>query len=65
LETARSIRQTIINISPRNIKIPRGSDVLKKKNGKMKKVELPTPPLPITKRIIPATMHNPPKVRKF
>ena len=59
------IRKTMISIRPRNMKIPKGADVLKKKNGKMKKVELPVPPLPIIKSTIPATIHRTPKVRKF
>jgi len=56
---------TIISTSPRNKKIPKGSDVLKKKNGKMKKVEFPVPPLPIIRSIIPAMMHNTPRDKKF
>ena len=47
------------------MKIPTGSDVLKKKNGKIKKVEFPVPPLPTIKSIIPATIHNTPIDRKF
>jgi len=55
----------MINESPRNMKIPRGSEVLKKKNGKIKKVESPVLPLPMIRSIIPATIHKTPIERKF
>jgi hypothetical protein len=56
----------IKNVNPRRRNITMTSDVPTKKNGKKKKLLVPTPlVLLMTKRMIPAIITRIPKDRKF
>ena len=57
------VRNIITNMKMtkvRNMKMPIGSDPLKKKNGKMKKTLPSIPPLEITKSMIPSIINRTP-----